>query len=254
MAKPKRNFLAIGGIAIGVLLLLVVGGWFARNAIATSMARSDFEERGLVCDDRFSVELSGGFSEATLGPTRCTRSTGVIEAIELLEPAAVALSGTEATAMDVRAARVSLRADRIPGDTGWAPSLARASLEAPVASLVTALSELAQMRGPSLTIARLDISRGGRALGTGQTIAFTPGEAGLDVGIRQLTFPTSIATATLSNVRGHAGHTDARLQGSATASAQLPFGIALGQRSGLFDLSAEGLQSTSPRFSLRGQI
>lgn len=243
-------------VVLVVLGIVLGGGWLLRDTVATSLARDALSQRGLTCDDRFSVEVSALFGSATVGPTRCTRAEGHLEAIELLGPARVELSGLEPTSVEAESVRITLRDRDVPGGASWSPELARLHLEQRVAGLVKGISELSRLDLPPTTIVRGDVRRGSSALATAHQLVLTPGEGdATQVTLDRLVFEAMMGAArlTLSEVRGTAAPGTVVLEGEASARA----GIALlGSFStgGSFRLDATALESARPQLRLRASF
>ncbi len=245
-------------VALILVLVILVGvplaAWLLRGTIATSMAASELSSRGLRCDDRFAVELSAGFGEATLAPTRCTHEGGLVEAIELTAPATVVLDGFEPASISADGVRLTLRDRDLRGGSGWAQQLRRINLEQRVAGLIKGLSEMSEMSLPPTTIEHAVVLRGGDELGSIDRLVLTPGSPAR-VAIDRVQFAAVMGAArlTLSGVSGTASGSTVHLEGDATARA----GVALlGSFStgGEFALDATALDSASPRLRLRSDF
>lgn len=256
MAEKRRKKPRIA-LALVVLVLLGVplGLFFARHAIATSMARDELARRGLSCDDRFGVEMAATFDAITVGPTRCTVATaGVVEALEILGPLEVDLDGVEPTAVRAASVRVVLREQDVRGGSRWAGALERLDLEQRVAGLVKGLSELSRMDLPPTDVAQVEVVRGGGALATGHGITLrSTAEAPLALGadrVQLVAGPGGVGQLSLSAVRGTATNARVAISGTATATAGL--GILSLSSAGPFAIEANGLDTASPRFRLSG--
>lgn len=245
-------------VVLVVLLVVLVGAplavWLARGAIATSIAVGELEARGLTCDDRFALELSALLDEATLAPTRCTRADGLVEVIELLEPATVTLEGFEPAAVDAPSIRLVLRDRDVRGGDRWARELSRLGLEQRMAGLIKGLSELSGMRLPPTTVGRAEVLRARDPVATAETVRLTPGDA-LDAAAGRISFvagPGGVGRLELTSVTGNATRPRVHLQGRATASAGIgPLSVT---RSGTFAVDATSLDTASPRFSLDARL
>lgn len=247
------------GLAIAGLVLLavgVLGAWALRGVVATSLARAALEERGFRCDERFAVSVSARFGSATVGPTRCAREgEGHLEALELLGPARVSLSGLRPTSVEVESLRIVLSERDVPRGSGWAPELARLNLEQRVAGLMKALGELARLRLPPTTVVRADLQRGGSTMAQAERLVLTGRGESAELQLSRLTFEALMGAArlTLSDVTGTATAASVRLRGEATARA----GIALlgtFSTGGRFDLEASALDGAEPRLRLRASF
>jgi hypothetical protein len=254
-ARGKR-WIGIAAVGLVIVLGCVVAAWALRDAVATSMARDALASRGIECDERFAVELSATFGSATVGPTRCTREGGYVEAIELVGPARVALSGFEPTSVEAESLNVVLRDGDLPGGSGWAAELARLNLEQRVAGLVKGLAELSRLGLPPTTITRGHVLRGTESMATVEGLSLTPAAGGVtNVGLRNIVFEAMLGAArlTLSDVTGTATASAVSLQGQATARA----GIALlGTIStgGSFTLVTSALDTDRPELRLRASF
>lgn len=245
-------------LAVPILLVIVVGaplgGWLLRGTIATSIARDALAQRGLACDDRFGVELSAFFGSATIGPTRCTREGGLVEAIELTAPATIELDGFAPSTIEAEGVRLALRDRDLRGGSGWARELERLHLEQRVAGLVKGLSELSAMGLPPTTVMHAEVVRGSDELATIDGLTVTPGSS-TGVAIDRVVFSAVMGAArlTLSDVRGTATRSAVHLEGQAMARA----GVALlgtFSTGGPFTLDASALDSAEPELDLRADF
>lgn len=249
----RRRSLA-APIVLAIVLAIPLAAWLLRGTIATSMARSEIEARGLRCDERFSVELSALFGEATIGPTRCTREGGLVEALELTGDATIELDGLTPAAVRAESVRVVLRDQDLRGGSGWAAQLRRINLEQRVAGLVKGLAELGGMNLPPTDIAHAEVFRGGEELAAIDGLVLTPSSS-TDLAIQQVAFSAvgGAARLTLEGVTGSATPSAVHLEGDATARA----GIALlgaFTTGGAFSLDASALDTSAPRLRLRAEL
>ncbi|MEQ9082105.1 MAG: hypothetical protein RLP09_50035 [Sandaracinaceae bacterium] len=242
-----------------VVILVVVLGipaalWLARGVIATSMARDELDRRGLVCDERFSLEVSALFDEATIGPTRCTRAEGIVEAIELLEPVTVQLDGVSPESVAASSVRLTLRDRDVRGGESWARELSRLRLEQRVAGLIKGLSELSAMSLPPTTVGQVEVIRAGERIATAEQMVLRPG-ASLGADARRISFvagPGGVGRLELTAVTGQATRPSVHLEGRASASAGIgPLSVT---RSGTFAIDATALDTASPRFNLDARL
>lgn len=246
-----------GVVVVGLLVAVPLVGWLLRGVVATSIARGQLEERGFTCDDRFAVAPNATLSEATVGPTRCTHEGGVLEAIELLGDVTVELDGTEPSSIRGDSVRVALRGASVRGGDHWADALRRVDLEQQVAGVVKSLSELARLDLPSVELGRLDLVRGGDALGHAETVTMTPGSGdALAMTFARAHFaagPMGVGQLDLTNVTGDATPATVTLRGRASARAGVAIIFSV-ERQGPFTLRATGLDTASPSFDLEGNL
>jgi hypothetical protein len=243
---PRKRRPPIVLIALGVLVVLLLVPWLLRSTIATSMARSKLEEQGLRCDDRFSVDVSATFSEATIGPTRCEHDGGLVEAVELGEGGAqIVLSGFSPQSITIGQAGLALRDQDVRGGEGWGTDEVRA-IEQRVAGLVKGLAEISVIPWPETNIAHLTVSRGGNASALLRGMRLTRDDR-LHANISGVEFPRS--RVTLENVTGTATRAEVTLDGQAHAQSEmLILAIATTVH---FTLHATGLDGAHPTFRLR---
>lgn len=251
VARPSKARIVLA-VVVTLLLGVPLGIWLARDAIATSVALSELERRGLACDDRFSLSLSAGLSEATLGPTRCAHEGGLVEAVELLGDVNVPLEGFAPARVDAESVRLTLRDRDVRGGSRWASELRRLSLEQQVAGIVKGLSEVSRLGLPPTSIGRLEVVRSGEPVARGTSLVMTPEGWGVQLGARDMTFPARVGRLVLTHVTGHAEGGEVTLSGRATAEAGI--GILAFSRGGAFELTAVGLDGDSPRFALSGDF
>lgn len=240
-------------VLFAILVAVPLFAWILRNTIATSLAASEARARGLACDERFSVELSAGLREATVGPTRCVHAGGLVEAIELTAPATIVLDGLEPASITAEGVRVTLRDRDLRSGSGWAPALGRLHLEQRVAGLIKGLSEMSGLGLPRTVVARAEVLRGADRLATVDGLELTPG-APTGVAIRRVSFPAVMGAAqlTLGGVTGTASRGAVHLEGEATARAGVSIlGVSTG---GDFELDASGLDTASPDLRLRASF
>ena len=243
-------------VVVGVLVGAPAGAWLARGAIATSMARGQLEARGLTCDSRLSVAPNATLSRATVGPVRCTRASGVVEAIELLSDFTVELDGTEPAAVRGDSLRLVLRPANVRGGEGWASALSRVRLEQEMAAVLKSLSELASMDVPDTRIARVEVVRGGTSLGHAEQLALTPRAEGLGLSLASARFaagPMGVGQLALTEVTGEAAAATVTVRGRASARAGVAV-IFTVERQGPFTVEARGLDGASPSFRLSGEL
>lgn len=242
----------IGGVVLVVLLGVPLGVWLARGAIATSMAQDELAARGFTCDDRFSVSLSPGLGEATLGATRCEHEGGLLEAVELLGDVQVTLEGFEPASITAESVRVVLRDQDVRNGSGWSSELSRLSLEQRVAGLIKGIAELGAMSLPPAEISRVEFVRHDDPLAHGTGLRITPAGEGMQLALGDLSFSSTMGELRLSRLSGRAAADAVSLRGQ--ASARVGIGILSVSRSGSFDLAATALDTASPRFRLTGSI
>ena len=251
------------GKSIRVVLVLIAGGlllaglsvWLLRGTIATSIARGQLDQRGVTCDDRFTVSLNASLSEATIGPTRCTHEGGVVQGIELLGDLTVTLDGTEPVAIEAQSLRLIIRAVNVRGGDRWAAGLRRINLEQQVAGALKGLSELAGMDLPDTTVQQVEMVRGTATLGRARAVRLTPGDP-LQISVQNVHFeagPMGVGQLDLDGITGDATPSTVSLRGQARARAGVAI-ILTYERSGPFEIEATGLDSSAPRFRLTGGI
>jgi hypothetical protein len=240
-------------IVLVIVLAISLAGWLLRGTIATSMASSELAARGLTCDDRFAVDVAALFDEASIGPTRCTREGGLVEAVELTGNATITLDGLAPSAIRAESVRVVLRDQDVRGGSGWARQLSQINLEQRVAGLIKGLSELSGMNLPQTEIAHAEVFRGGDELAAIDTLVLTPGGS-TDLTIGRVAFSAvgGAATLSLNGVTGTATPTAVHLEGDATARAGGMFGVF--STGGEFTLEASALDTASPALRLRANL
>jgi len=255
VAGKSKTPIFVGLVILGLLLALPLGAWLARGMIATGMAEGQLEERGFTCDDRFSVELSATFTEATIGPTRCEHAGGVLEAIELLGDLTVELDGTEPEAIRADSVRLVLRSTSVRNGAGWAETLRRVNLEEQMAGVVKGLSELGGMDLPETQLQSVEIVRGASVLGRGQQVRLTAGSP-LGITAQRVHFeagPMGVGQLDLTDLSGTATPSAVSLRGQAHARAGVAI-IFTFERSGPFTLEASALDTASPSFRLTSDL
>ena len=251
MADKKRS--RVLPLVLVIVLAIPLAAWLLRGTIATSMAESELASRGLTCDDRFSVKVSALFDEATIGPTRCTREGGLVEAVELTGNATITLDGFAPSEIHAESVRVVLRDQDIRGGSGWARQLSQINLEQRVAGLIKGLAELSGMSLPKTEIARAEVFRGGDELAAVDGLMLTP-SGSTDLAIQRVAFSAvgGAATLTLNGVTGTAAPSTVHLEGDATARAAALLGVF--STGGEFALDASALDTASPTLRLRASF
>ena len=247
--RGKTSFVLV--LAALILLGIPLGAWLLRGTIATSIAIDELAAQGIVCDERFEVEVGGLFGSATIvGPTRCALDGGIVEAVELLAPVEVELEGFEPVRVQADSARLVLRARDVRNGDRWAAPLRRLRLEQSVAGLVKGLSELGGLDVPPTTVGHLEVSRGGAVVATAAGVSLAPG-APSPVAADRILFPglMGVGRLELTGVRGTASEPRVQLTGRASLSAGGL--LAAFSTGGAFTLDASGLDTADPRFSLR---
>ncbi len=242
-------------MALLVLVPLVL--FLTRGLIATAIARGQLEERGFTCDSRFAVSPSATFSEATVGPTRCAREGGVLEAIELLSDFTVELDGTEPASIRGDSLRIALRGASVRGGDDWAETLRRIDLEQRMAGVMKGLSELSSLDLPPVEAGRVELVRGGDPLGHAERLTLTPSEGdALHLAFTRARFsagPMGIGQLDLTSVEGDATPSAVTLAGRASARAGVAVIFSV-ERQGPFRVEASGLDTASPSFRLEGDL
>lgn len=229
--QPRRFALPF---VVGIVLALCGGGGLlaivAVDPIVTSQARAALAERGVVCDERFAVDVGIGLSSASIAPTSCRlERSRHAHTIELPEGATVTLSGLAPS--DVRAAvvRVELGAEAPAAvDLGpMGPLGTLASLGERVGATARAAAELAAHRPPPTTVERLELRRDGEEQVVLEQVVLGGGEpmelhvAGAE--LAALSGPLGItARGELRNVTGTATSSTSHLEGDLVLSARLP--------------------------------
>lgn len=223
------------GFVLGTFVALCGGGLLVAvvlsDTLVTSRAREALVERGVVCDERFAVDVNWSFSEATLAPTRCTlvRVT-FADAVELPEGATASLSGLSPSELRIPLARVYLVESGSVPDLGALTSLGAVGIlnvvEVPsrVASTARATAEIAAHRPVPTTIGRLELMRegaievavAGLAIGGGAPTSFRASAVELP-GIEG-----SMIVANLAELDGHATASTCHLEGDLTLGARVP--------------------------------
>ncbi|MCB9595527.1 MAG: hypothetical protein H6719_22595 [Sandaracinaceae bacterium] len=257
MTQRSKAPIVIGVVVVVLLIGVPLVAWLLRGVIATSIARSQLEERGIACDSRFSVSPSATLGEATVGPTRCTREGGVLEAIELMSDFTVELDGTEPSSIRGDSLRIVLRSANVRGGDGWAEALARINLEQRMAAVVKGLSELSRLDLPPVRAGRVELVRGSDQLGHAENLTLTP-EAGdrLGLAFTRAHFaagPMGVGQLDLTGVTGDATPATVTLRGQASARAGVAIVFSV-ERAGPFTVQATGLDTASPSFHLDGNL
>lgn len=210
----------MAAFVVGAAVALCGGGLLAiaalKDTFVTARAREALVERGVVCDERFALEVSWGFSEVAVAPTRCqlVRET-YAESIELPEGATATLSGLEATSLRAPSLRVYL-AERTAGppvDLGPLGMLgAIGEIGSRVGAVARAGAELAAHRPVPTSIDRVELV-------DGETVALTLESASIDAGEPM---PIHVARARLGEIAGPLGTTASAeltaIEGTATPS------------------------------------
>jgi hypothetical protein len=252
-AKAKKAAPIGALIGVAVLLAILLVPWLLRSTIATSMASGQLQAAGVSCDDRFAVEVAAFFGSATIGPTRCTMERGHVQAVELLTPAEVELSGFSPSQITVDQLRLTLRSDDVRGGSGWDAELRQLRLEQRVAALVKGLGELSELDLPAASAARVEVMHGDDTMARINALTSTA-DSPMGVRIESVEFSAvnGAARLTLTGVSGSAEQSTVHLEGGAIARAGISFlGIT---REGTFQLDATGLDGSSPRFALRSTL
>jgi hypothetical protein len=258
-SAEKRRFAL--PFVIGALVALCGGGLLlalvAIDPIATSRARDALVERGVVCDERFAVDVSFDLSTATLAPTRCqlVRLT-YARAVELPEGGAVTLSGLSPTEVHVSSMRVFLVSEggaSVPlGPMGALGAIA--GVDGRVGATARAASELAAHRPVPTTIDRVELVRDDRTEVTLETVTIGGGDP-LTIEIRraelaELSGPMGIAASgELRALTGTATPSTCHLEADLLLSARLPVLGALTHQTHLV-LDGTGLDGEHPDFSV----
>lgn len=143
------------------LIVVPLGLWLARSAIATSLARGALTDRGVVCDERFALSLSAFATRATIAPTRCTREIGLVSAVDLGEAVTVELQGTSPERVTVPDLTLHLNEEGLIGAAQvHGRDVRRLGMEEQVGGLILGLSELSTQRLPPASLGRVAIRRG----------------------------------------------------------------------------------------------
>jgi hypothetical protein len=251
---------------LGTTVALCGGGLLVAVALSdtlvTSRAREALVERGVVCDERFAVDVNWSFSEATLAPTRCTLvRVSFADAVELPEGATASLSGLSPSELRIPAARVFLvDASSAPIDLGPMGALGTlglgsiAGVGSRVASTGQATAEIAAHQPVPTTITRLELVHRGEvevaitelAIGGGVPTTFRAARAELS----ELSGPMGIAaTASLSDLTGTATASTCHLEGELTIGARMPIVGMLSHETHVV-LEGAALDGPDPTFSV----
>lgn len=246
---------------VGAVVALVGGGLLLGlvviDPIATARARDALVERGVVCDERFAVDVSFDLSSATVAPTRCQLvRLSYAEAVELPEGASVTLAGfapTEVRATTMRVHLVSAATTSAPlGPLGALGAIA--GVEGRVGATARAASELAAHRPVPTTIDRVELVRDDRVEVTLETLAIS-GEGPLQVRVAraelaELSGPLGIAASgELRAITGTATPSTCHLEGDLVVSARLPIVGTMTHEAHLV-LDGTGLDGEHPELSV----
>lgn len=233
-AAPEARRIALPFL-LGTAVALCGGGivvaLVAIDPVVTSRARDALVERGVVCDERFSVDVAWGLDHATVAPTRCQLvEVDYAESVELPEGAEVTLSGLSATELHATTVRVYLGEAASLGSVSLGPLGvlgAMTGVDTRVAATARAASELASHEPPATTVDRVELVRGDAVEVTLETLHLTPGEP-LTVTVEraalgELSGPMGTsATGELRDVSGTATASTCHLEGDLAVSARVP--------------------------------
>lgn len=245
----------------GAILTLVIGSCIAvplvSDSIATGMARTELEGRGLSCTD-VSVDVNLDFSRAEIAPMRCGRGPdGEVEAIELVDPAFVDLVLFSPTHLTAGRVRVHLRADD-PGagvDLGaLGPVAGLLHIPSRIASAAHAAAEIASHDLPPTDVSSAEIVRGENVrvsmtdltLSGGTSTTFTI--ARVDLPALEGPFGTSASVA-INTLTGDASPSTCTLSGELQLDASIPLMEAIHRRQHT-TITATGLDTPSPSWNV----
>jgi hypothetical protein len=246
---------------LGTLAALCGGGLLIGIAsvdwIATSRARDVLVERGVLCDDRFAVDVSFMFDRATVAPTRCELvRVSFADAVELPDGATVTLVNLGPTTVHATVVRTFLSSDEAPaarlGPMGALGVIE--GVESRLYAIGRAAAEIASHRPIALALDRVELVRGTSAVVTLESVA-TTGGAPLRITIAraelaELTLPLGLAASgELRNIAGDATPSTAMLEGDLALGGRLPLLGSLGYDVHLV-LSASALDTDHPHLEL----
>lgn len=264
--RTRRTFVLLGSGLVWVFVVLPLGalllGWLLRDTIATMLARSALEERGVLCEPLL-VHVEGAFDRLEVAPGRCEIAEGSVASIAWSSPLAVAMEGTHVQSLEVDELTVERRVlpdEPTPAEGG--DSLAVLSVR--VAGIVYFAYRLSRDGSPALAASRVTVSREGSGaadltLARVQIPARQPDEP-VRVTIEELTFAPitgPLGVSALPILRGVAvlaagdsasieGALDAELGGASIGPIQLGslrLGSILGERR--VRVAVEGLDTTA---------
>lgn len=259
VASPART--PILAFVIGALVAACGGGLLIAillsDTLITARAREALVERGVVCDERFAVDVDWSFSEATLAPTRCSlvRVT-FADAVELPEGASATLAGFAPTELRIPTARILL-VDAPPptADLGPMGVLGQLTGVGPrVSATGRATSEIAAHQPVPTTITRLELVRDGEvevavsdlAIGGDEPTTFHASRAELSA----IEGPLGLSVnAAITELEGTATASTCHIEGDLAVGARVPILGALSHGAHVV-LEGTGLDGPSPRYSV----
>ncbi|UJR84694.1 hypothetical protein [Sandaracinus amylolyticus] len=250
----------IGCFALFAVALACVGGMglvLGRHAIATMIARGQLSQRGVECDDRFAVEIAMSLDQLVVAPTRCTIASGVVTAVEVVEPVTVGIANGAPTRVEGGVARIDLRGDVGAGlrGSGWGAMLDALSIPERIGTMVAGFGQLAAAGAPPITMRTVEIMRAGAPMITMSELR-TDGAQPLGVTVTRAELPVIAgpmgvrAQVALDGVRSSATRSSATMDATLDVDASLPLLGAVDEQRAV-SVMVEGLDTDVPRWSLR---
>lgn len=252
----------VGPFALGLSIaccILTLGMAILADPIATAIARARLEGHGIVCDERFALDVSWAMDVATIAPSACTAREGGVESFELLDPVHVELgAGMGVRSVRGGRARIVPRFDPPPVQAlGLGPELDPLGIPARLGILVAASSRLASSDLPRIEMGAIEIGpaeRPSAALAGVHIVGRTSGEP-LAMRIDRADLPpisgpigvrSAIVIAPLSI---EATPSRARIEGELAIDAAVPI-IGSMQHETHLVLTGEDLDGPHPRFEV----
>jgi len=149
-------------VIFGLLLLLGLVAFGARNRIAESIVRSRLSARGFTCA-ALTLELNATFQQVRIVELSCG-SPGVIAQLDLPQPAVIDFEGFRAAQMDFPAVRLVLEAARTRRAEAGSGMLSRLDMRRRIVPLLRALRAPSIQALPPLNIERLVLVRADREI------------------------------------------------------------------------------------------
>jgi hypothetical protein len=266
-SSPRARAPALAFV-IGALVALCGGGLIVAlvlsDTIITSRARDALVARGVVCDDRFALDVDWSLSEVTIAPTRCQLTElDFASAIELPEGATAHLSALSATDLSVPSARAFLidapSADVDLGGLGPLGSLGLGGLAdvgSHVAATARAASELAAHEPIPTGVGRLELVHRDVVVVTFETLEIGGAQPttlrAARVSLATMTGPMGMALeGSIETLTGSATPSTCHLEGDLSVGARLPVLGAFGTGVHVI-LEGAALDTDAPTFSVTG--
>jgi hypothetical protein len=184
MTKRPRRAVWIIAIVVGVVVALLLGGWWLRDPIASFFATRGLESQGLSCS-LVQVQVPSALppSPIELAPMRCESNSGPLQSIEFHTPLYVDLKGFGIGLVHSESVTIIHRAqahrDVELNTLGDITHIA--GFDEPAIEMLFDAAQMSARKVPQFFVSQAKVLRAGRLIATLRDMRVTPMPNGMSI-------------------------------------------------------------------------